>query len=384
MFVGGQNMNSIFKKFFSVAFSMFFMIFASFPAYCSGGPKKIDEEKKPRRVRLLQHRTFSAHYPEKPRVQCPGGESYSLIMQKAYENYLASEKEKYKNMGGYWFCSDSTLFKSSDLNFLFNTVKRICFESGSVAFRTFKRILNILNINGIEGDWKKEIYPLICKNGMVIEDSFKLILTNRMTGKQLVFYFKFGDVSTTRATYDFDFNTSIDTYNKFIDLISSLNPESPLKMRLKRKMWYEVKDVVVQKKALNLKSDSFTRLSNLKVVDILDDLVSIYGGAFDRCTDLKKINFHGKVQSIERLAFRNCFKLEEIDLPEGLRFIGKAAFEGCGRLKKITIPLSTEIIYSSAFDSTPEDLKIMYGGRKYSKKDFVRAFLFTGGLMLKE
>ena len=54
----------------------------------------------------------------------------------------------------------------------------------------FKQGKSILNINGIEGDWKKEIYPLICKNGMVIEDSFKLILTNRMTGKQLVFYFK--------------------------------------------------------------------------------------------------------------------------------------------------------------------------------------------------
>lgn len=384
MFVEGQKMNSIFKKFFSVAFSMFFMIFASFSAYCSGGAKEIDEEKKPRRVRLLQHRTFSAHYPEKPRVQCPGGESYSLIMQKAYENYLASEKEKYKNMGGYWFCSDSTLFKSSDLNFLFNTVKRICFESGSVAFRTFKRILNILNINGIEGDWKKEIYPLICKNGMVIEDSFKLILTNRMTGKQLVFYFKFGDVSTTGAAYDFDFNTSLDTYNKFIDLISSLNPESPLKMRLKRKMWYEVKDVVVQKKALNLKSDSFIGLSHLEVVDILDDLVSICGGAFNQCTSLKKINFHGKVKAVERLTFRNCYNLKEIEFPEGLRFIGKSAFQNCNNLKKITIPLSTEIIYSSAFDSTPEDLKIMYGGRKYSKKNFVSVFLFMGGLMLKE
>ena len=201
---------------------------------------------------------------------------------------------------------------------------------------------------------------------MVIEDSFKLILTNRMTGKQLAFYFKFGDVSTTGAAYDFDFNTSLDTYNKFIDLISSLNPESPLKMRLKRKMWYEVKDVVVQKKALNLKSDSFIGLSHLEVVDILDDLVSICGSAFNQCTSLKKINFHGKVKAVERLTFRNCYNLKEIEFPEGLRFIGKSAFQNCNNLKKITIPLSTEIIYSSAFDSTPEDLKIMYGGRKYS------------------
>lgn len=350
-------MKTILKKIFSVAFSVFFVNLVSFPVHCSGGIKKTDEEKKP--------------YKEESPV----------ISQDMYRIFWTLEKRKFISR------SDTILiglgvrgFRNSYMNYFGTNFKRIVFESGSISFKCFENILLKLNINEKENVWKKEIYPLVAKDGKVnitVKDAFKLVITNNTNGNQLVFYFKFGDTAPTSGRTDYNFSLDVERYNNYVNTIWNLNPENPLKMGYLWKDMCSIEDATVPKGTKRIAKNSFLDLMCLKTVNILDDIFSVGENSFRKCVNLTKVNFHGKVLAIDSRAFKDCYSLKEIVFPDGLKFIGDHAFENCRNLEKITIPVSTEIIYKDAFSGTPDNLKIVYEGVEYDKNTFLNFISFV-------
>lgn len=380
-------MNNILKKTFSVAFSVIFMNFASFPAYCSGSVKKIIQGKKPYKAEQFANIGYGFLTPKfVQHLEIP---NYSLISQNMYEVFLREQiVNKPKALDDtFWVGSElgDGPFKMKDLDSFGVNFKRIVFESGSCGINSFRNILQDLKINGEENNWKKEIYPLILESRQaLIQDGFKLVITNNNDGRQIIFYFKFESIVTNRGKADYDFKADIRRYNRYIGIVSSLKPENPLKIELKMKSLNDIRFAIVPLGAKSIKKKSFFGLEHLEIVDIPNSIFSVGEDSFNGCIYLKKVNFNGRVLSIDKSAFEGCCNLREIELPDGLQYIGNFAFQSCEHLERITIPLTTEIIYFNAFRNTPNNLKILYGSRMYSKEGFMKDFISNGGLIINE
>lgn len=367
-------MNSILKKIFSVV--IFVSCLAS-PAYGSGRKNESNQEKKPCRIRLVDKKSSVTKNFEKKSSDV----SFSLFMQGRYRNFLQAEKSKCTDSKSLWFLANKMGFRREKLECFGSKIKRFIFESGSISFMSIRNILYDLNINNSSEMWVKKVYPLTFDNGDVVEDGFKLVLTHKSDEREIVFYFKFGNVSTIKAIVNYDFTSEVENYNKFVDLTLGLKADNPFKVNLDKISVNSVKEVVVSEKTKNIKKYGFLCAEGLQTVDILGRIFSIGECAFMKCRNLKTVNFHHAVKSVDDSAFKRCLSLQEIYFPEGLKFIGEHAFEECYSLKKIVIPFSTEIIYAEAFKNTPDDLKIIYAGVPYSKNNFFEAFFVRGGLI---
>ena len=73
---------------------------------------------------------------------------------------------------------------------------------------------------------------------------------------------------------------------------------------------------------------------------------------FFGCSNLKTLNIGNEVKTIPSYAFRNCRGLTEVTIPNSVTTIGSAAFEDCTGLTSITIPNSVTKIGASAFSNT--------------------------------
>ena len=69
--------------------------------------------------------------------------------------------------------------------------------------------------------------------------------------------------------------------------------------------------------------------------------------------------------------FSNQPNLEKIYLPEAYH-VGSCAFENCKKLKTIVFTDKLKLLAFDAFLGCPDDLKIIYEGKKYSASDFMK------------
>lgn len=363
-------MNNTLKKVFSVVFSGLCLSFLPFPAYCSGKPKKIDEEKKP----------YKAVYTDYEYSQTPSGEmelskteiNKFMINQRKFEDFMAREKEVYSDKENLWIEPGNTRFTTLRMPEWGTKFKRFIFESSTKGREVLKKLSHLLK-EPIESDiWIKQVFPLDC-------EAFKLVITNRENGNELIFYFKFGSVITPTSAKKYDFTEELNKYNDIINCVSNLGVINDYILDRLKIRKHLVESAAVPGKFEEIKYDSFSDFCGMKLVDVLGCISTMDTGAFYGCINLKKINFHEKVESVGPRAFKNCYELEEIHFPEGLLEIGEYAFENCFKLKKITIPSSIETIESNAFLHTPDDLKIVYGNVEYDKNTFLNyAFLDIG------
>lgn len=93
----------------------------------------------------------------------------------------------------------------------------------------------------------------------------------------------------------------------------------------------------------------FAACSDIKSLNLTDNIESIGEGAFEDCRKLTNINLPKNLKSIGDSTFASCINLKSVDLPEGLEAIGKYAFDSCGSLESIEFPDSVEIIGNYAF-----------------------------------
>ena len=88
----------------------------------------------------------------------------------------------------------------------------------------------------------------------------------------------------------------------------------------------------------NLGNYVFEGLSNLYIVKLPKDLVSIGRMAFSGCYSLESIEIPNGVTSIGDWAFDDCYSLSNIEIPKVVTSIGNSAFHNCRSLQEIVIP----------------------------------------------
>lgn len=381
------------RKIASMILAMSFVVSAPFSAFCAGSTA---EDKK----------TMEASKPlkrKRPKVKGELKEKHLVEVGKYFKEYkdfanLSCVNKKYRNVTEKYsfnpieICNriDAANFKNINtyriyagqkFNLDLNVNKQI-FEVGTFGIDKFKKMLENNGIGPNEKVWKKEVFPL--GDGEVNDTStfpmgIKLVLTNRNTGKQIIFLFEFGNLSLIWSFQkEYSFKSEYSHYIQFMSVIRKLKPENPEKIKI-RIDYEDIKKVVIPFKVRDVRDNSFECNTQLELVEFGKDINSIGASAFECCKNLKHVIFKGEVKGIEKEAFANCFTLEEIKFPEGLTFIGCGCFKNCRSLQRVFIPSTLEMIYPNAFDSTQPGLRIFYCGREYSVNDFFEAFTAKGG-----
>lgn len=115
---------------------------------------------------------------------------------------------------------------------------------------------------------------------------------------------------------------------------------------------------------LNMKEvpDYFLFLSEVKELEVPDNIEGIGASAFCGCKNLTKISLPKSLKYIDNNAFALCPQLRVINLPNTLEVIGQYAFQGCSSLKSLRIPKSVRKIEHNAFYQMSAYFEIIYEG----------------------
>ena len=93
----------------------------------------------------------------------------------------------------------------------------------------------------------------------------------------------------------------------------------------------------------------FEDCSNLKTINIGEEVKRIPDGIFAYCTAITTVNIPESVISIGESAFSNCTNLTSVNIPEGVTTLTECVFSSCTSLSKIDIPNNVKKINDSAF-----------------------------------
>ena len=80
--------------------------------------------------------------------------------------------------------------------------------------------------------------------------------------------------------------------------------------------------------------------TEIKSVDISDNIIDIDYAAFGHCENLESVRFGENVKNIGEGAFASCTSLKEVYLPKKLESLGDKAFRKCTALETVFIPAS--------------------------------------------
>ena len=373
-------------------------ILVPLPGYCTKG--KTSQEKKPFKRDEIRGKLEEKHLVEVGKYfnEFKDLKNLSFTNKKYKELFNKYEFNpvictspwfklvRFKNAITYRVYSNQECFLYSSGDFFAMNIKIVFFESGSFGKRRIFSLLKCKEIISDEKNWKKEIFPFEDEEISGASSSpagFKIVITNRGNGEEIVFLFEFGNISRVTTRNEYSLEKERISYNTFLSGVRKFNVENPTEMSLKAIKISDVKKVVISFKIKNIAKSSFTCYDNLECVEVANDINSVKEYAFAYCEKLKRVIFKGKVLKIEDYAFVKCSSLEELQIPEGLVRIGFNCFKNCSSLKKIVIPQSTKEICLNAFEGTPSDLKISYFGREYNKDDFFKAFVAHSGIVKK-
>lgn len=137
-----------------------------------------------------------------------------------------------------------------------------------------------------------------------------------------------------------------------------------------------LKQAVMKNGVSVLEKDMFYNCKNLESVSFEDvSLKTISSGTFKNCENLKNITLPETVTKIDTYAFENCKNLEQMQIPSKTEIIGRSAFNGCTSLQKISIPSSVKTIESWAFAETGLKEVILHDGLETIKSSAFRSCL---------
>jgi len=92
----------------------------------------------------------------------------------------------------------------------------------------------------------------------------------------------------------------------------------------------------------------YSMRSNIRSVDITDNVKSIGANAFSNYNSLTSVTISNSLTTIGQFAFYSCFNLTVINIPQGVETIGEAAFEETG-ISSIYIPKTVTSIGNWVF-----------------------------------
>lgn len=92
--------------------------------------------------------------------------------------------------------------------------------------------------------------------------------------------------------------------------------------------------------------DAFRGMSEIRAVELPENLTDIGRRAFADCVNLKEVSIPGSAKVIRSSVFEGCTSLERVTVGSGIRVMNENAFRGCVALKELTLPLTLLQIYS--------------------------------------
>lgn len=95
---------------------------------------------------------------------------------------------------------------------------------------------------------------------------------------------------------------------------------------------------------------AFAALTNIKSVNIHDEIVTVGANAFVRCPSLSELNMGKGVKYIGDYAFYECTNLRSLTLFDSVEKIGDFAFMGCSKIETVELGNSIESIGNYAFN----------------------------------
>lgn len=120
--------------------------------------------------------------------------------------------------------------------------------------------------------------------------------------------------------------------------------------------------------------NSFAQSSALEKVSLPNSLITIANGTFSTCHNLSSINIPDSVTTIGSLAFSNCRRLSSINIPSNLSALEASAFMNCITLNNITIPSTLGSIKINTFNSCKSLIDFVIMG----KTNLIDVNAFTG------
>lgn len=98
-----------------------------------------------------------------------------------------------------------------------------------------------------------------------------------------------------------------------------------------------------------IKDDAFIQCTTLKTVFFGKNIELIGREAFYECTTLASVQLSDVTTTIEESAFEKCTGLKEVVFGNGLQSVGSSAFKGCSALKSIKLPEGVTTLDDWAF-----------------------------------
>lgn len=98
-------------------------------------------------------------------------------------------------------------------------------------------------------------------------------------------------------------------------------------------------------------SDGLFRQSDIRILDIPNQITSINDNLCRDCTSLTSVTLPNNITRIGDYAFYGCGNLISIEIPNSVTSIGDSAFDGCRSLTTIRIPNSVQSVGNYAFSS---------------------------------
>jgi hypothetical protein len=92
--------------------------------------------------------------------------------------------------------------------------------------------------------------------------------------------------------------------------------------------------------------DAFRGMSEIRAVELPENLTDIGRRAFADCVNLKEVSIPGSAKVIRSSVFEGCTSLDKVTVGSGIRVMNEDAFRGCVALKELTLPLTLLQIYS--------------------------------------
>ena len=100
-----------------------------------------------------------------------------------------------------------------------------------------------------------------------------------------------------------------------------------------------------------ISSNTFNACSDIIVIQLPDNILTIEANAFQSCSSLTSVNFPKKLRVIGSQSFKNCSTISQVELPRTLDTLGTEAFYGCTSLDSLKISSGDlMIIQDSAFE----------------------------------
>ena len=366
-------MNKNFKKGISGIMAVFCVTSMPFMAFCLGGSKKEDMEKKPLKAdtpsslksldfeKKIGARSFTSSF-------LPSNSESSLKEKASEINDDNSKKFLILQIP-----PGDKILRVSNIYPLIDKYDIIIFESGSIGITFFINVIKKLFEDVNKSIWKKSILPLGYNANKISEGVFgagyRFVFTNTENNKRIIFNMEIGNCFSKKLKYEYDFKSESLFYNNILRIAvpmdfvdSEILPESILRDNIR---FFNVSDRVK-----NIKKKCFAKANNLVAIKFLGKIESLREEAFSECSKLERVYFSKGVRRVENYAFRGCKLLASITFPEGLEYLGSGVFCGCRSLKSVILPDSLEKISQDAFQGAPDELEIIYKNKNLDKSAF--------------